>query len=103
MVLSKYDGDTFTAAIKIDGQVVRVKCRINGIDCPEMKPLRSKENRDEEIALAKQAKKIVSTAILEKYIKLNISGLDKYGRFLVNISDPDTGKNIADMLLEKNI
>ena len=102
-IVSVYDGDTFTAAIRYNSEIVRVKCRILGIDTPEMKPLKNKPNRDEEIKKAKEAKSVVEKMILHKYIKLNVTGLDKYGRFLVSVNCPDTNKPISDILISKNL
>ena len=35
-IVRVYDGDTFYAAIIIDGEMYRVKCRLRGIDTPEI-------------------------------------------------------------------
>ena len=102
-IVSVYDGDTFTAAIRHESEIVRVKCRVKGIDTPEMKPLKSKPNREEEIKKAKEAKEVVEKMILGKYIKLNVTGLDKYGRYLVSVNCPDTGKPISDILIAKKL
>jgi len=102
-VVSVYDGDTFTVAIRYESEIVRAKCRILGIDTPEMKPLKTKPNREEEIKKAKEAKGVVEKLILNKYIKLNVMGLDKYGRYLVSVNCPDTGKSISDILIGKNL
>ena len=109
-VVSVYDGDTFTIAVnqqipksgeEFDKKIVRVKCRMNGIDTPEMKPPKNQPNRDAEKAKANEAKQFVETIILNKYIRVNVEGLDKYGRWLVRVSCPDTGSDLADMLLAK--
>jgi endonuclease YncB( thermonuclease family) len=124
-VVSVYDGDTFTLAVYhqiprcsasqsdasqsdasqsdglFDKKIVRVKCRMNGIDTPEMKPPKSQENRDAEKAKAREAKQFVETIILNKYIRVHVDGLDKYGRWLVMVSCPDTGNDLAEMLLTK--
>ena len=102
-VTSVYDGDTFTAAVKHNNSIVREKCRVNGIDTPEMKPPKDQANREDEKAKAREAKQIVEAALLEKYIKLNVLGRDKYGRLLVKVSCPDTGKDIGDILIEKGL
>jgi endonuclease YncB( thermonuclease family) len=119
-VVSVYDGDTFTLAVyhqiprcsvsqsngsqsdgQFDKKIVRVKCRMNGIDTPEMKPPKNQANRDAEKAKAREAKQFVETIILNKYIRVHVDGLDKYGRWLVRVSCPDTGNDLAEMLLEK--
>lgn len=113
-VVSVYDGDTFTIAVKhctpdnlqknkksYELQVVKVKCRIHGIDTPEMKPPKNQPNRDAEKAKALEAKQFVETIILHKYIKISVDGHDKYGRWLVKVTCPDTGHDLAEMLLKK--
>lgn len=111
-VVSVYDGDTFTIAIRnimtaartttnVKHDIVRVKCRMLGIDTPEMKPPKSQPDRDDEIAKAKEAKQFVEAAILNKHIKLSVSGQDKYGRLLVKVLIPDTGIDLATTLINK--
>ena len=51
-VVSVYDGDTFTACFKYRGQIIKYRFRTFGYDSPEMKPLKSKPNREEEKAKA---------------------------------------------------
>jgi len=109
-VVSVYDGDTFTIAVRhnvpsgpiqSDQKIVRVKCRMIGIDTPEMKPPKSQANRDAEKAKAREAKQFVETIILNKHVRLHVDGSDKYGRWLVKVACPDTGNDLADMLLSK--
>jgi endonuclease YncB( thermonuclease family) len=109
-VVSVYDGDTFTIATHhhVPGlhgtskdTIVRVKCRMGGIDTPEMKPPKIQPDRDQEIIKAKEAKKFVETIILNKHVKLHVDGLDKYGRWLVRAACPDTGTDLGEMLLAK--
>ena len=107
-VVSVYDGDTFTVAMKSfigpdKNQVVRVKCRLNGIDTPEMRPPKNDPNREKEIAAAKKSKQFVETNILHKYIRINVAGLDKYGRLLVSLALPDTGKDLATTMIEQKL
>ena len=106
-VVSVYDGDTFTSAIetyvpnngKFNRKVVRVKCRLLGIDTPEMKPPKNQDNRDQEIAKAREAKKYVESCILNKLITLDVSGTDKYGRYLVSLFIPNTKQDLTDSLI----
>ena len=102
-VVSVYDGDTFTVAMRAHGpahnSIVRVKCRLQGIDTPEMRPPKAQENRDEEIAKAKAAKKFVQANILNKHLQLNVAGQDKYGRLLVSVACPDTGLDLTTLLI----
>lgn len=40
-----YDGDTCTLAFNYKGNIVKFKCRLNGIDCAEMTPSLEHKNR----------------------------------------------------------
>ena len=48
-----YDGDSATFAIMVHGTVYKFKCRLSGIDTPEIRPSRSNPNRDHEKKAAK--------------------------------------------------
>ena len=107
-VTSVYDGDTFTIATRtqvpcgpnrMEQKIVRVKCRMNGIDTPEMKPPKNQPDREQEKAKAREAKQFVETIILNKHIRLHVDGMDKYGRWLVRVACPDTGSDLGEMLL----
>ena len=92
-VVDIYDADTITCILFYRDIPTIIKIRLQGIDTPEMKPPKDKPNRDVEKAKAKEAKEVVEKLILNKYIKLNVSGLDKYGRYLVSVNCPDTNKS----------
>ena len=44
-MVSCYDGDTVTLNMVIGGEIRQYKCRLFGIDCPEMKPTLDAPNR----------------------------------------------------------
>ena len=46
-VISVYDGDTITIAIRLEKTIYQAKVRMFGYDSPEMKPLKKIENRQE--------------------------------------------------------
>ena len=112
-VTAVYDGDTFTIATRTqvpcgapqarqhEQKIIRVKCRVNGIDTPEMKPPKKQPDRDLEKAKAREAKQFVEALILNKHVRLHVDGMDKYGRWLVRVACPDTGNDLAEMLLAK--
>lgn len=83
-VLSVYDGDTMTIARKSsiwwNSKVYLYKIRLIGINCPE---LRGKS--EEEKFYAIQAKEFVEELVLNKKVKLDIQGYDKYGRLLASV------------------
>lgn len=82
-VIKVYDGDTITIASKLpfnDSPLYRLSVRLNGIDAPEMKG----KNEDEKIA-AKDARDMLSTLILNKYVTLKNIQSEKYGRILADV------------------
>jgi endonuclease YncB( thermonuclease family) len=92
-VVDVYDGDTCKIVFYLDDKLVKFSCRLNGIDTPELKPLKTKVNRDEEIEKAKQCRNRLIELCCDKidvessnklvYIKCN--DFDKYGRLLIDI------------------
>ena len=100
-----YDGDTCKVIIYNENNFVKFTCRLLGIDTPEMKPLKTKENRDSEINKAKLCRnKLISLCcnnnckvvdenykdILENnnnLVKIRCHDFDKYGRLLIEIFD----------------
>jgi len=131
-VLSLYDGDTMKIALPLHNSFYKFTCRLNGIDTPEIKPLKTKPNRDNEILWAKKAraellklicdnsfasnfdnldiKKDEVIKILEKNKKLvtvKALQMDKYGRVLVELynadSDSETSLSFNDILVEKKL
>jgi endonuclease YncB( thermonuclease family) len=79
-VIDVYDGDTITCIIKKYNQFVKIKCRLIGIDTPEMRG-----GTNETKQLAHEARDFLSSLVLNNiiYIKCDIN--DKYGRVLVVI------------------
>lgn len=94
-VVDIYDGDTCKIIFYLDDKLVKFTCRLNGIDTPELKPLKTKVNRDEEIEKAKQCRnKLIELCCGTKDIENNdklvfikCNDFDKYGRLLVEIYD----------------
>jgi endonuclease YncB( thermonuclease family) len=105
-VISCYDGDTFCAAIPLEGKLWKFNCRMAGYDTPEMKPPMNRPGRELEKARAVKAKQallsqICSTITMDqeldkksmdrailgnnKIVQLRCKEFDKYGRLLVEI------------------
>ena len=55
-VVDIYDADTCKIIFGLDNVIVKFNCRLSGIDTPELKPLRSKPNRDIEKRAAQRAR-----------------------------------------------
>ena len=84
-ICSVYDGDTCTAIIQMENIPIKISVRMNGYDCPEMKPSKNKKDRDNEIKFAKMGKEKLIYLVKDKRVKMNFGGLDKYGRLLGTI------------------
>lgn len=99
-IVDVYDGDTFTAVFKYNKKYMKYKFRTYGYDSPEMKPLKSKPNRDEEkkkAVIARDAFKDV-TDWENSLVTLDMLEFDKYGRILVNVYK--NGININEWMVQ---
>lgn len=117
-VISVYDGDTITVATMVHHKPALFKCRLQGVDTPEMKPPLSDVNRDVQIGLARRARNRVAQMVTDCVVdlgarKLDLSentkllnvvcgGFDKYGRLLVTIPH-DTSRSVGDVLIEERL
>lgn len=80
-IVKVYDGDTVHAVFNPFGTgLCKFSVRLNGVDTPELRT----SDPQEKIA-AVQARDVLSELILNKIVKLNCSGFDKYGRLLATI------------------
>jgi endonuclease YncB( thermonuclease family) len=99
-----YDGDTFSAIFIYKDELIKYRCRCMGYDTAEMKPLKSKENREEEKNLAINAKKRFEE-LLNKHptnlIKIDCLEFDKYGRILVNVWNNVDSKSVNEIMIEE--
>ncbi len=103
-IIDVYDGDTVTIAFCFNNSVYQKRCRIQGVDCAEIK---TRNNKEKEIGL--EAKQFVSDLILNKIVHVEFSEKeDKYGRLLARIfliENKDNTEAIAEevsqMLIEK--
>jgi endonuclease YncB( thermonuclease family) len=132
-VVELYDADTCKIALPIFDKFYKFTCRLNGIDTPEMKPLKSKPNRDNEIIWAKKARAELLKMICDNNLHSSFDNLDikkddiikelqnnkklvnvkceiwdKYGRLLVELYNTDEtdftfNKSFNNILIEKNL
>lgn len=95
-VISVYDGDTITIARKKSiwwsSKIYAYKVRLHGIDCPEIRG-----STLEEKHYAVKAKEVLEALVLNKSVKLDIHGYDKYGRILANVKTNNL--NISEHLI----
>ena len=100
-IVKVYDGDTITAVFPLpmheNSKSYKWSCRVVGIDTPEM---RSKTPELKELAV--KARDLVRSLILDKTVRLELGGFDKYGRVLCTAFDKN-GKSIAKTLIEEGL
>lgn len=79
-VVSVYDGDSINVCFPFKGEMTRWKCRLSGIDTPE---LRSKNDKEKEKAY--EVRDLLRIKILNQMVNIHCEKFDKYGRLLVRI------------------
>jgi len=89
-----YDGDSCWATFELSGKVYQWKCRLNGLDTPE---LRSKDTKVREFAY--KVRDALQEKMLNKAVVLECGDFDKYGRIL--ITPFLDGENICEWLISK--
>ncbi len=123
-VVDIYDADTCKIIFGLDNVIVKFNCRLSGIDTPELKPSRSKPDRELEKKAAQKArnrliqlctdcdcsldkkfsrkskKEFLSNN--EKLVNIHCGEFDKYGRLLVEIFDINSDKSFNDMLIDES-
>ena len=100
-VVRVYDGDTCSIVFYNESKLVKYRCRLMGINCPEIKCVDNETKEkginarnylislvtdckiDENIKSQKEIQKILDTN--KKLIEIECFNFDKYGRLLVNI------------------
>ena len=95
-VCKVYDGDTVTISW-IDNSTntpVRIGCRINGIDTPELRGSSAYEKE-----LAYQAKDRLLDKVMGEFVTIRNPALEKYGRVLAGLEIGDC-PSIKDYMLE---
>ena len=118
-VVDIYDGDTCKIVFDLDGKLTKFSCRLLGINAPEIKPLKSKENREVEKTEAKKCRnrlfELCTNCFLEdkkikdvidnnrKLVVVECFDWDKYGRLLVYIYDLNSDKSFNSILVEENL
>ena len=76
-VSSVYDGDTVTLIVPFEHKFFKTKCRLMGIDTPE---LRTRDPKEKAAGMA--ARDYLRSLIAEKHVWVECGGYDKYGRLL---------------------
>ena len=73
-----YDGDTVHACFFLENNLRRFKLRLYGINTPELRPPRDKEDREDEIERAKKARDFLKKLIDNSIVWLHLDDFDKY-------------------------
>lgn len=109
-IVACYDGDTFHAVLQTDFGLWKFACRMAGYDTPEMKPPKTKPDRDVEKARAVRAKQALLSHLVDgihvpvgstgslanaeldaavaknrRTVPIICKEFDKYGRLLVEV------------------
>lgn len=79
-VIDVYDADTITIVFPFEKKPYKVKCRLSGIDSPEIRTTNDKEKQAAIIA-----RDWLRNKILNKKLWFECSDFDKYGRVLIKI------------------
>ena len=102
-VVDVYDGDTCKVVFSLKGEIYRWNVRLEGYDTPELRPSKSKENRDEEIASAKRARDYLSKLVMNEaqLVYIKCGEFDKYGRLLgtLFLNEKDT-KSVNQIMID---
>ena len=108
-IINVYDGDTFTCVFWDPHMEIfnSKRCRLNGVDAPEMKPLRNKPNRIHEKKMAIEAKEALINWANTPYLLCKTSDeKEKYGRLLVDIykvtEDDIHNKDLSSLMIDEN-
>lgn len=100
IVVSVYDGDTFTLAVWNHELQKWTKwpVRVARVDCPE---LRTKNPSEKQIAL--KAKTFVEERVLHKRVQLKNVSREKYGRILADVFVSGESKSINELLIQHRL
>ena len=124
-VVEIYDGDTCKIVLIINNQLMKMNCRLLGVDTPEMKPSLKKVDREEEIINAYRCRNRLMSLVTDlecpidnkwnkkdvkarmdqnqKIITVECYEFDKYGRLLVKLwEDANSEICVNDCLVEEH-
>jgi micrococcal nuclease len=95
-IVEVYDGDTITVAFDFGGAIYRKRCRVDGVDCAE---IRTKNSEEKKFGL--ETKEYVTNLILNKivWVEFNEKKNDKYNRLLGKIFLEKGGETLDKILI----
>jgi micrococcal nuclease len=94
-IIDIYDGDTFKIIFRYNKKFIKVKCRLFGIDTPEIRTRNSEEKKR-----GYKAKLFVEKIVNEHngIMFVNLLSFDKYGRLLAEVYT-ENKESLADLLI----
>src|SRR3989304_1428474 len=98
-----YDGDSCHIVFPFQNELKRFVIRMEGYDCPEMKPRkagRTQESLNKEKASAQKAKERFEQLVSNQVLKVQLGGFDKYGRILGKIY-LNSGECVNDIMIKE--
>mgnify|MGYP001571417942 CR=1 FL=1 len=114
-VVDVYDGDSLTLAMLDPPRLF--KCRVSGVDTPEMRPSRSAPHREQHVAAAFRARNRVAQLVTDvetdptarkldlsdntRLVSVRCGEFDKYGRLLVDIELGDA--SLSETLIREGL
>ena len=99
-VVRVVDGDTCNIILEINNGLLKFRCRLNGIDTPEIKPRKTDPNREQKIKAGLAAKSRFSSLCENCILSVECDKFDKYGRLLVTLKNKECCIN--QVLLDEN-
>jgi endonuclease YncB( thermonuclease family) len=94
-IIDVYDGDTVTIAFLFQGVLCNQKCRVQGIDCAELKT-----HDDTEKKFGYEAKTYLESIILGKVVTAIFEKTDKFGRLLAKLMYTEQ-ETLADHMIDR--
>lgn len=106
-VVRVVDGDTIdfvTDRVPAVRGLFCYRCRLAGIDAPELHPSRALPGRDAEVAAARRAAERLGAVLgaADNMAFAAFQGSDKYGRYLVRLSTP-SGTDVNGLLVAEGL
>jgi len=97
-VIDVYDGDTVTIAFRFGNQICQQKCRIDGLDCAEIRT----KNEDEK-KFGYLAKAYLTPLLFNKLVYARVDSADKFGRLLAKLwfSPKEDGERVDSHMIRK--
>ena len=99
-VVKVIDGDSINIVFRVPdtNHFRQFKCRLSGIDTPELRPRLNNPDRENIIARAQEAKQYLKDLLLNRIVKVKCGKWDKYGRLLITIYSAD--QNINELMIK---